>query len=86
MTMDGKGDGEEVGGWTTQSKLARVESQGDDPPNNETCSVDLAELWQCVVECGKEDVVVEYGRGNVSGASIGEQEVGNINRTRGGLV
>ena len=63
-----------------------MESQGDDLPNNETCSADLAELWQRMVECGKEDMAAEYSGRNVSGASNGEQEAGNINGTRGGLV
>ena len=75
-----------MGGWTTQSKFTRAKSQGDDLPNHETCSVNLAELWQCMVECGKEDMAIEYNGRNVSGASNGEQEAGNINGTRGGLV
>lgn len=75
-----------MGGWTTQSKFSRAESQGDDLPNNETCSVNMAELWQRMVECGKEDMATEYNERNVSGASNGEQEAGNINGTRGGLV
>ena len=57
--VDGKGDEEEEGGWPTQSKLTRAESQGGDPPNDETCFADLAELWQRVVECGKEDMAGE---------------------------
>ena len=86
ITVDGKGNGEEEACQTSQSKLSHAKSQCDDPPNNETCSADLAELWQHVVECGKEDVVAEYDGRNVSGALNGEQEAGNINRTRGGLV
>ena len=86
MSLDGKGDGEEVGGWTSQSKLGHAESQGDDSPNNETCLVDPAELWQHMVVCGKEDVATEYDGRYVSGASIGEREAGNKTETRGGLV
>ena len=55
-------------------------------PDNESCLVELAELSQCLVERGKEEVVVEYGGRKVSGDSIDVPEVGNIIGTRGGIV
>ena len=86
MKVDGKGDDEEAGGWYIQSKLARVEGQGDDSPNNDSGLVELAELRQCAVVHGKEELEVEYGGRKVSGASIDASRVGNITSTRGGIV
>ena len=85
LKVDWKGDGEEAGGWSVQSMVARAEGQGDDSLNNESCWMELAKLRQCAVEHGKKEMAVEYGGREVSGTSIDEPEVGNIFGSRGGI-
>lgn len=81
MNEDGKGDDEECCGMPTWSRITYVEGQGGDLSNDETCSEDMAELWQCMVDHGKEGVAEEYSRGNLWGSSSFEQEEEVINGT-----
>ena len=86
MKADWKDDGEEEGGWPAQRMFPCAEGQGDDPPNYESCAVELAELRHCVEERGKEEVEANYGGGEVSGASFDEPKIGNKWGFRGGIT
>ena len=83
---DGKGDGKGYCGMPTRSQLTHVDGQGGELSNDEICFEDLEELWQRVVDHGKEDVVEEYNGGNLWRVSSSEKEVEAINGDRGGLA
>jgi hypothetical protein len=69
MNEDVKGNDAGHHGMTIRSRLIRVDGQGGDQPNDEFCLVDLEELWQRVVNHGKDGVAEDYSEENLWGAS-----------------
>ena len=81
-----KVDGAEHHGMTTRRRLTRVEGQGGDRLNDELCLADSEELWQHMVNLGKDGMAEEYSKANLWGALVPEQEVAVINGDRSGLA
>lgn len=64
MSEDEKADSTSHHGMTTWCRLTRVEGQGGDRLNDELCLADSEELWQHVVNLGKDGVAEEYSEAN----------------------
>ena len=86
MSEDEKGDGVDHLGMTTWRRVTRVEGQGGDRLNDELCLADSEELWQHMVNLGKDGMAEEYSKANLWGALVPEQEVAVINGDRSGLA